>query len=571
MHLPNIFIYHDVTLRDLSLIRHINEQYQLTPSLYQLELLENGNTVNRFMIGIAILMAPFFFTGHLIALIFDFPANGYSGPYLWAILITGIFYAILAFFMIRKILLNFFNDKITALTLAVFFFGTNIFMFTSLGNPIPHVYILTIYTFLIYFTILWHKTPKIKYAAVIGFTAGLIIISRPSEIICLIIPMLWGIYDKKSIGEKMKLLINNWKHLVVVVLFMFIAGLPQITYWLWVVHQPVYFPYNDPQSGLNLLAPRFIWVLFSYRKGWLVYSPLMVLSLLGLIILYKKQRQIFYSILIYGVVNLYLIASFSSLVSYGFRAFVQSYAVLILPFGYTLEYLYKQKLWIRITLAVVLFGFFYVNIFQAWQLRMGIIDGSRTTCAYYWKVFLKRNIDLNDLNLLLVNRFFNGDEQLNDESKYNKRILYDQTFETRLIGLEKYYDSTHCSSGKFSLRMDSSFIYSPGLVMPYNQITSDYYAWIRASVKVFPIYPLEECRTELVIAFEYKRKKYKYRAMGITNKKINVIPNQWNTIKIDYLTPEVRSVNDTLRVFAWYRGKKPIYIDDLRVEAFTLD
>lgn len=571
MHLPNVFIYHDVTLRDLSGINSINEKYHLTPALYQLEPLHNGNIVNRFMIGLAVLMAPFFFIGHLLALISSFPADGYSEPYVWAILVAGIFYTMLGFFMMRKILLNFFDDHSTALTLAIFFFGTNIFMFSSLGNPVPHVYILTIYTFLIYYTMQWHKAPKIRYAVIIGLSAGLIIISRPSEVICLIIPLFWGIYNKNSLIEKLDLLVENWNHLIVVVIFMFIAGLPQMIYWQWVVERPVFFPYNDPQSGLNLFAPRFAWVLFSFRKGWLVYSPLMVLSLVGFIFLLKKQKKLFLPLVIFFIINLYLIASFSSLVSYGYRAFIQSYAALILPFGYVVDYLYKQKQWIRIAVSIVLLGFFYINIFQGWQLRIGVIDGSRMTDSYYWKTFLKLNVKPEDRDLLLVNRFFEGPEKIENELKYNKKILFDQPFEQKINGLEKYYDSAYSSSGKFSIRMDSTFIYSPGLAVPYKQITSEYYAWIRASVKVYPVFPPEECLTNLVVVFEYKKKKYKYQDQGITGDNIKLVPGQWNTITMDYLTPEVRSVDDILKVFVWFRGKKPIYIDDLRVEAFTLD
>lgn len=38
---------------------------------------------------------------------------------------------------------------------------------------------------------------------------------------------------------------------------------------------------------------------------------------------------------------------------------------------------------------------------------------------------------------------------------------------------------------------------------------------------------------------------------------------------MEYLTPEVRDVNDNLVVYAWLRGEKEIIIDDIKIECYT--
>ena len=571
MHLPNTFIYHDITLKDFSLIEQINNKYNLTPTFYQLDRLKNGNTIDRFFMGISILILPFFFIGHIIALIFGYNIDGYSEPYQWAIIFSGIFYAITGFFFLRKITLKFLNDLSTSVTLLIFFYGTNIFFFTALGNPFPHVYLFTLYALLIYYTILWHENHKIKNACILGLVLGLLIVSRPSEIISIFIPLLWGIKDKKSLVEKWELLKNKKKQLFYVFLFTFIAGLPQIIYWLIVAHKPVYFPYTDPQSGLNFLKPRFAWVLFSYRKGWFVYSPLMLLAISGLILLYKKQKRIFFSVFVYLFLNLYLIACFSSLISYGYRAFIQSYAILIIPFGFCIDFLINHKRLIKGIAAIILIGFFIINIFQAWQIKMGILHGSRTTRDYYRAVFMKKRINPEHYDLLLIERSYDGVDVFKNEKKYNKHTLLNLSFDNPEKGKEKHYDTNYVCTGSYSLRMDSSFIYSPGLQIKYKDITNKYYAWIRATVNAYPLSPLEQSEALLVVTFTHNGKNYKYRTASILNKKYNVELNKWNKISIDYLTPEVRSKNDKLTVYIWYRGKKDIYIDDLVVESFTFD
>ena len=571
LYLPQLFIYHDIRLIDFDVIRQINEQYHLTPSLYQFGYLPDGRIVNRFMVGLALMLSPFFLIGHLIALFGGFQADGYSQPYQWAILSGGVFYASLGFWYLRRVLLKLFHDKLTALILLVFYLGTNIFFFATLGNPMPHVFVFTLYAALLFYTMRWHEVYGWKDAARIGVLLGLLIISRPSEIIAILIPLLWGIYNKASLIAKWQLLIKLRTQIGILILFVILTGLPQLIYWLIATGKAVYFPYNDAQSEMNLLNPRFAWVLFSYRKGWFLYSPLMLLIIPGFVILYRKYKSWFYPIFIYFFINLYLIASFSSLISYGFRAFVQSYGILIIPFGLSIVYLSKQKIWLKILAMIFLIGFIYLNVFQAWQWRIGILSGSRMTPEYYWRVFLKPEVKPEDKKLLLINRSVDGIDKLENEVDYHHRIIHDQSYENPEKGKEKYYTSEAASSGNFSYLMDSLTEFSSVFEMRYDQISTHYFTWFRASVKVYPEFPIADCETHLVIDFKYKGKYYKYRAVSLTDKKFEAKPHQWNTISMDYLSPELRSRKDMINVYIWHSGKKKVLIDELKVEAFTVD
>ncbi|MCD4698406.1 MAG: hypothetical protein K8S16_19445, partial [Bacteroidales bacterium] len=335
--------------------------------------------------------------------------------------------------------------------------------------------------------------------------------------------------------------------------------------------KPVYFAYTDAQSGLNLSRPRFAWVLFGYRKGWLLYSPLMILSVLGFIGLYNKQRKIFYAVFIFFFLNLYLIASFSTLVSYGFRAFIQSYAVLIIPFGYSIQYLFSQKKWLIIPGSILLLAIFYLNIFQSWQFRAGILHGQRNTKAYYWKVFLKKSFEPEDRELLLVRRFHDGVDKFQEEEKFTKRTLYYNSFEAPSNWQWKKYRYSPVSAGSYSFLLDSTIQYLAGLEKKYSDITDNYYSWFRVSLDVFPFSAPEECDVRLVIGITYKGDIYKYRSVSIADEIYNAKANQWTTISLDYLTPEIRTRNDYLNVYIWHRGKKEACIDAFRVDAFTVD
>jgi len=55
-----------------------------------------------------------------------------------------------------------------------------------------HNYLFTAYALILWLTMRWHEVYKIKYLILMGIICGLTILSRPTEFVCLIIPLLWG-------------------------------------------------------------------------------------------------------------------------------------------------------------------------------------------------------------------------------------------------------------------------------------------------------------------------------------------------------------------------------------------
>lgn len=567
MYLPNIIIHNDIAPKDISFIKEVNEQYELTPTLYQLAKADNDVWVIRFLGGISILLLPFFLIAHLVAHLTPYATDGYSLPYFIAMLIAAAFYASLAFFFIRKILLRYLPDSSVLISLLVLYWGTNLFFFTSLGSFSSHIFVLAEYSVLIWLTIKWHDDQKAKYARLLGLMIGLMAITRLSEIISLFIPLLWGVYNKETALKKVQLVLANKKQLFQLILFAFIGALPQMTYWLITTHQIYFNPYNDPQSQLILSNPRFINVLLSYRKGWFIYSPLMIISVLGFVTLYKHKKDMFWPIFVVFLINLYLIASFTSLVSYGYRAFIQSYAYMVIPFGFFIHGVMKQKLWIKILALVVVLPFIYLNVFQAKQIQMGTIHGSRMTKDYYWAVFLKDFPSEEDKQLLLVERSKTGIDEIKNEDSYQRSIILENDFENPEKGKESSYSKEIKYSGDYSMKIDSNTVYSKPLTIAYEDITDDYYVYLRPSVYIYPQYDFNAHDVFLVIHFENEGVAYKYKTVNFKDQ--NFKANQWNRVSLDYLSPEILSRDNILKVYIWNRDGQKFLMDDFKVESFS--
>ena len=568
LYLPSLVIQNDPGLHDLDWVNKINEQYKATPSLYQVSKTTKGNWAIRFYSGIAIMYTPFFIAGHIYALSSTYPADGFSEPYQWAIIISGIFYTLLGVWFMRKLLLKFFNDKNTAITLLLLFIGSNIFFFSTLGNDVPHVYIFTLITILLYLTVRWHSNPKLRTAAGIGLITGLIAICRASGFLAILIPLFWGVSNLTSFKEKIHLLKKNYRHVAVLIAATTLAVFPQFLYWIVNTGQLIFNAYDDPQSGLDIFNSRLGYVLFGFRKGLYIYSPMMIFATIGFFQLYKYNRKIFLPILLFFLANTYLIACYSSLVSFGWRAFIETYAVLAIPLAYFVYSVFQYRKILKFALIFLLFLFTVLNLFKIYQLSVGVIDGSRMTKEYYLATFFKLNVTDADRELLLIKRSeTNRDEFLHQEN-YQKRNLSVNGFEEVKDINPNYLEDSIVYRGKYSYKMDSANIFTPAYRMRYKDITSHDHAWIRASVYIYPTNPEELNEALLVVDFKNRKGVYKYRAFRFVDFSIDAKAGQWNLLSFDYLTPEVRSTKDLLEVYIWYRGKSPCYIDELTVDVF---
>jgi len=564
LYLPATFIYHDPGIHDLSWVKQIADAYQTSDTLYQLYPAPSGGWVIKYSLGIALLTLPAFFLGHLYALATGFPADGFSLPYQYAFAISGLVFAVTGIFMLRKILREFFSETVTSIVLVIIVLGTNYFQLTAFEGMLSHNYLFTLYTFIVWFTLRWHREPKASTAAWLGLFLGLAILSRPSELVCLLIPLLWGIYNRDSLRHKLKLISEHPGHLLLLAGLMLLTGLPQLIYWKQVTGHWLYYSYNNPGEGFDFFRPYTWQVLFSSRKGWLIYTPVMIFALAGFRTLYRKQPELLPAILTYFVINLWVVSSWTCWWyaggSYSQRGLLPSYVLLAIPLGYFIDAAFSRKKSYRGILLAVCTALLLLNLFQTWQWVNGILDKTRMTREYYFAIFGRTTVSESDKKLLLVER---GSVDVIPENK--EHLKY------RLLVINDYEAITENGSdtsysGKRSCRLPPQAPYAAGTDLPYNQLTQQDYAWIRVSAMIYPLGPLAEPSASLVASFEHKGEPYKYTAESVGKEKYHVVPGQWNPVSLDFLTPEFRSRDDRLKVYFWLQGSSPMLIDDLKVE-----
>lgn len=486
IYLPAFFIYNDLGLDNLYWVKEINNMYHNTATLYQIALSPTGHNVNQYSLGMAIVYLPFFLLGHGMALITHYPADGFSLPYQAAIFMSGITYMTIGLTYFRKALLHFFTDKIAAIVILIICLGTNYLHLQIRGNAIiTHNYLFAFYAFLIWRTIKWHQKINNKNSLVLGLTIGLMVTIRPSEIVAILIPVLYGVTSISSFKERISFLIDKKKYVLRAVFVAFLVGLPQLIYWKLYAGEFIYYSYNNNGEGLDLLSPHVLNVLFSFRKGWLIYTPVMIFSIVGFYHLYKNYRKLFFPAVLFFIVNFYLVSSWSTwwyAGSFSQRALMQSYAVMALPLGALLSFPLRKSL--KIGGGIILLFLVGLNLFQTGQISNGILNESRMTKAYYFSVFGQTTLPTEEQKeLLLIKRSVTSVDEFLHPEKYQLILEEKNDFENEKTG-GTIFNNAH--SGDYVFKMNKAHPFSPAIKKKFNELTQQDHAWIKITAWVYP-------------------------------------------------------------------------------------
>jgi len=391
--LPAVFIYHDLSF---SFIQDLPERLRGKISTM---ISPDGKRTLKMPVGVSLLILPFFLIAHIIALLAGMPADGYGPVYQFFVLIAGIFYLTFALGILRKILRRWFNDPVTAITLLLIGLATNLFYYVSVEPGMSHVYSFFLFSGLLRYTIRWYESPGYGNTILLALFGGLILIVRPSNAVVFLVPVLYGLVSARSAW--FVFLWKNRARLLVMLPVFFAVVLIQLLYWKYSTGKWIFYSYGEERFFFN--HPHVLKGLFSFRKGWLVYTPVMIFALTGFIFLYKKSATLFWAISIYILINLYVVFSWWCWWyggSFGARPLIETYALLAIPLAACIGKILQARLWLRIPGLMILGFFIYLNLFQIRQYRISMLHWDSTSKALYRKIFLSNKWPENYKQLL---------------------------------------------------------------------------------------------------------------------------------------------------------------------------
>jgi len=456
LYLPSMLIYHDV--KELKFKDSIEAKYQLSGgNFYQANIHEKtGNYAFKYLGGIAILQLPFFTIAHLYSLNSSiYPADGFSAPYQNAIGFGVVLYGILALFVLRRVLLKYYSDQVTTLTLLLTVLATNAIQYFSIDNAQSHAPIFFLYTIILWLSIKWHQKPSSILAFLAGYVIGLATISRPTEAIMVLIPILWNTHTKEAAKEKWAMVRTNLPMIYLAAFGGIIGILPQLIYWQYVTGFFIY----DVGSAWRFLTP-FFRVLFGFEKGWFIYTPVTIFFVIGLFFI--KSYPFKKSLLWFCLLNIWIIISWSDWKyggSYTTRALMQSYPVFALALG-----AFLQRYWLgsnRIIFAIISAYLIGVNLFQLQQYNTTTLHYYDMNRMYYSEIYLNPNPTPLQKSLL-----DNQDWIANEEDFVECVILKNDTLQTYTLTKDSsniLYQSEPKLKGVDYLKINANIKTSPGM------------------------------------------------------------------------------------------------------------
>lgn len=394
-YLPALFVHHDITLefahRDAE---RYKDHFWSSPT-------ETGKYVGRMTLGMSVMYSPFFLAAHGLAGPLGYERDGFSAPYKFALIISCLFYVFLGLWFLRKALLNWFSDRATALTILILGLATNLYFYAVIEPPMSHAYSFSLIACMIFLVIRWYAAPSVRRAMLIGLVAGLILLVRPVNLVFLPLIVLWEAGSWPALRERMHLLRKKWMHLLIMAGVAFMVILPQLLYWRVTTGHFIYYSYENERFFFN--NPHLLRGIFSYRNGWLVYTPVMIFSIIGMFLTFKKYRRLYIPMM--GVWLVFLYVTFSWWCwwyggAFGLRTMIDSYALLAFPLTAFTVWILQKRMVFRFLYLILIGMFISLNVFQTYQYYTGAIHWGSMTREAYWDSFLRKDPSENFKSLL---------------------------------------------------------------------------------------------------------------------------------------------------------------------------
>jgi hypothetical protein len=295
---------------------------------------------------------------------------------------------------LRTILLKYVPDNIAGIVIAIVFWGTNLFWYSTFEATMSHAYSFSLISIFILLTIKWHQAPGVFISVITGLVFGMIFLIRPNNGLVVLFFILFGITSLRTFREKIVFYLKNSRFLIVLMIFAFLVLLPQMFYWKYISGSWIINSYGD-RGVFFFNDPQIIKGLFGYRKGWFVYTPVMLVSVLAIPFLLKTKelKKFFLPILVFLVINVYVILSWWSWWyggGLGLRPFIDSYALLGIPLAAFLYYIIQKSWWIK-TPAIAAVGILaYYGYFTNLQYLHGAIHHDSMTKEAFWDSFMNK-------------------------------------------------------------------------------------------------------------------------------------------------------------------------------------
>ena len=527
----------------------------------------NGKIVNKYYAGTAVMMLPFYVMASVLSKLANMPVDGYNILFQYAAAFAAAFYLAIGLLLVNALLKTFTIRKpIRVLTLLSFLLGTNLFYYAFMHPAHSHVYSFAAIAGFAYFARLFmlHGNAKALYS--MSLLLGLVALIRPTNLLLVLLIPFFAT-DFQIVKQRVTALFKKPLLIFSALIFFLMFFSVQIIFNYLQTGEFILYTYKN--EGFHFLQPATWSFLFSYRKGFFIYTPLMLLLFSGFIVLFRQSKFQTYWLLGFLIVLVYFLSSWWNWFfgdSFGMRAMIDYYPIfaILLALGFSaLSKIRAGKIFLSLFLLLIV----PLNLVQAYQYEVGILHPDSMNKDKYWHVFFKTDKAYRNVLGSQPEPVFKS------LSSYRQLDFFmDMESVSPLWTGNAIQLSGEAYSGMYLAQIDEKSAFSPTLVLANSQLFVTESAMyvsahlmyrelkINAAAKAMMVYAATNTNNQLVF---YKVQKLKQLPDEVTN--------SWRYAEFGMKVPAWSSDVAQVKVYIWNPDGTAFQLDDLAVNIYYKD
>ncbi len=328
-----------------------------------------------------------------------------------------------------------------------------------------------------------------------------------------------------------------------------------IQLYSWHAQTGHWFLWSYTGERFDFSHPHIFDFLFSYRKGWLLYTPIMAIFIAGgLIYFFKKNKFRLVSFLLFISLVIFILSSWEGWwygSSFGQRPIIDFYPHFALFF--CIWFNATKSRWIKTPVLVLLALCLALNLIQTYQYDNHIITGDNMDKRKYCKVFLQTG---NDYQWILDD----PDKSASDYTFYDRSTVFNN-YEIGLSG-GKNITSIHPYSGRYASFACKEMPYGPAFtdtVSSLPQLPAG--KTLSVSINMWMYFPYYNNTATMVVELREQGHPSSYFWAGLRLWPHEQRLNKWEESEMFLDLPAFKNKNDVLLIYL-YNTADSVYIDD---------